>query len=223
MLHYRRHPVETAPRGGFLYVLAFEGGNYIQIGVGHESLNGLQLAHIKTCDFHHSWAVDATREAVKTGSTVMVTGKLKAHFDDLPGFQIPKDLEPWLIKAVEEVRDECWGHPLDWEPVFVDLGDGRTLWASYGAEIDKIRVGIGYINESNERIIGENAYTLGKDNAADFAAKWFTDPSPMVFFGLPPRWPEQMKTWVEGLDKRALAVAIVALGDKLWGDIGQPR
>lgn len=221
---YRRISIPSQPAGGFIYALAFEGANYIQIGVGYESVNGLQLTHVRTEDLHHSWAVEFFDTNAEAGKTALPTGKLAPYFDGSPTVSLDEATFLRLRSEVAAIRNEQWGHPLDWEPVYVELKDGRFIWVAYGHDIDKLRVGIGFHDEAGDRNIGDHAYALGPAAAKEFACLWFSDPcTPLLFVGRPPRWPAHLAPWVQGEHKRQLAVAVVLLGDMVWKDLNQPQ
>lgn len=222
---YRRVPLKTFPQGGFAYALVHEGSNYIEIGLGHESVNGLQLTHVPGEKLHHSWAVSRLDEARKAGYNGLPVGRLREHFGVTEGdlYAMSDPAFDVLAGHVKELRDEVWGHPLDWNPVRLDLCDGRFVWLMYGSEVDKIRIGLGFYDERNEPVMGEAAYAIPKSYAAEFACEKFLSKGITPFFATPINWPRQMDRFVSGDDNAAMAVLLIRMADEVWpGQVNAP-
>lgn len=217
---FRRLALPSNPSGGFMYALAFKNANYIQIGIGFESLNGLQMTHVKSADLHHSCAVEQITESMTQGNTALLTGKLAPFFDGMNALHLNADACQVLLRMVAEVRDEAFGHPMDWEPEFIELLDGRFIWITYGQDIDKIRIGMGFYDESNTPRYGAEAYAVGVNNVADFAVENFIaarmPESPLAFMGRPVGFPPQMSGHIFGDHRQCLAVLLIKLADKCW-------
>lgn len=216
MLHYRRFPLKSSPTGGFAYALSFEGANHIQIGLGFQSRNGLQLTHVKTMDLHHTWAVSALETSFAHDRCGLLTGKLAEFFEDQPAVLLDKSQQEAMIKAVTEVRDEGFGHPLDYEPFEQDIGGGRIIWVAYGSEIDKLRIGLAYRDETGKVHYGEHGYAVGRRQVAEFVRELWTQHGAMLFVGRPLSWPHGLDPFVKGEERRALAVQIVRAADAVW-------
>jgi hypothetical protein len=126
--------------------------------------------------------------------------------------------------AIDRVRIKAWGHPADWDVRFIELKDGRFVWAAYDEEIKKIRLGLGFHDASNEKAFGLHSYALGVHEAAAFAAFHFLYlDAPLQFMGLPPRWPHALSPFVIGKEKQAMARDFLKLADEIWpGEVTAP-
>uniref|UniRef100_A0AB74UGU0 Uncharacterized protein n=1 Tax=Caulobacter phage BL57 TaxID=3348355 RepID=A0AB74UGU0_9VIRU len=225
LLVSRRVFYPTRPKGGFLYALVTTETNSIQVGLGHESVSGLNVTHVMTMNLKPGFAYEVADQIEREGF-VFKAGKLAPFFGvdktleinphmfiNLEGTQTITKL---LAEAIRMAHDEVWGHPLDWEVEKVDLGDGRCVWLSYDGTIDKIRIGLGYYDDTNTAILGDQSFAIGKRAAGDFAVDTWTRPGLLNFFALPPRWPHTFKRFIAHTDKQNVAKAFLKLADKVW-------
>jgi len=210
--------VQTNPRGGFVYALHIPNTNHIQIGLGVRSMNGLQQAHISTANVHqfsvHEW-VDKARD----NGVTLTLGKLSELFTSDPEakeYRLDKATSDALCAAVINVHDEVWGNPNAWEPVIVPMLDGRVVWLMYDDDSDRIRIGIGFITESETPMLGDNSYALSRRGVSEFACNLYRGKA-IYFYSSPPRWPAEFSPWVSHVvNLRAIAVELVRLADSVW-------
>lgn len=222
---YRRIPLKSSPSGAFAYVLAMsEDATSIQIGVGHESISGLNLTHYPTFHIKAKFAHEVADKIERDG-VALKTGRLAEMFHDaqtldyLPSAYARGSITQRIAQAVREVHDEAWGHPADWDVRLTSLLDGRLIWIAYDSTIDKIRIGIGYYDEGNNGVLGDESFAIGKRFAGDFAADLFTKPNPLLFFAKPARWPLDFSPIVGLSNKKRLAVDFLRLADEVWGPV----
>ncbi|AFU87293.1 hypothetical protein CcrSwift_gp122 [Caulobacter phage CcrSwift] len=228
LLFSRRVAYPTRPSGGFLYALVTSETHSIQIGLGHESASGLNVSHVMTLNLKPGFAYEIADRIEREGFSFKA-GRLAEHFgvdktlEIEPGSFLvvgdsvsPKTITGMLADAIREAHDAVWGHPQDWEIENVPLGDGRCLWLAYDSEIDKIRLGIGYYDENNIAMLGDQSFAVGKRQAGDFAVDVWTRPGLMYFYALPPRWPEGLQRAIGHTDKQKLAKAFLKLADVIW-------
>jgi hypothetical protein len=127
-----------------------------------------------------------------------------------------------FAEAIERCRISAFGHPLTWDTQHVELNDGRFVWLAYDDDIDKIRIGMGYHDERNEKLYGLHTYAVGVTDAADFAThQYLYLDAPLQFMGLPPGWPIEMDRWLTGALKQKVMTDLVRLADRVWpGQVG---
>ncbi len=221
---YRRMPLLSQPSGGFAYALHHEGSNFIQVGVGYESPNGLQLTHVATDNIHQFHIIQLANAISADGAqSGFVTGKLAAFFDDAEFVALQPAQLKRFAGLLREVYGEAWGHDLDFQPQFVDLEDGeRFVWLMYGSDIDKIRLGIGFTDEAEQRHLGDHSYAIGCPHAASYAIEQFVGVS-SLYYAKPPGWLTR-DTMVNGPDSRAVGIAFLKLADQVWpGKVALPK
>lgn len=212
---YRRLPLLSQPSGGFAYVLAFEGANFVQIGLGYESTNGLQVTHVKSCNLHHTTVEDFAKLCEADGANSgLYAGKLAPYFADAEIVTLNPSQMKDIAGFAREVRKLAFGHPLDFEPFFVDLCNGRFVWMMYGSDIDKVRLGIGFIDEFGDRHIGEHSYAIDMRFAAEFAAQAYLGQT-TIFYTKPPGWRDR-DARVAGLEAKEMAIGFLKLADQAW-------
>lgn len=215
-----RMPIDSTPTGGFAYVLYFEAGNCLFLGMGHESRNGLQLAHVPGPQVHAVYCHEVA-DNIEANGILLPTARLAAFFEEQEQFPIGANgLNPqqakWFADLIRKVHDRIWGHPLDWEPTFVDFADGRFVWVAYGEDVGKIRVGIGFFNDSQERILGDACYMIPLHYVAEFVTEAFMRPVGMYYFAKPPRWPAGWDTTTDDVQTRRVMREVLKLADKVW-------
>lgn len=220
---YRRLPLLSQPSGGFAYVLAFEDQNFIQVGLGHESPNGLQLVHVATFNMHHMEAravADAVEASAGAGETGLIAGKLSGYFGDAELVTLQAGQMRRIAQMIREVHGQLWDHPKDFELQACDFDNGRFVWLMYGSDIDKIRLGIGFIDEMGDRHIGQHSYAIGKDWAAAFVVSQHQGVK-LNWYAKPPGWRDR-RWWTAGDEARHIAVAFLRLADQVWpGEVGR--
>lgn len=120
-------------------------------------------------------------------------------------------------QAVDRCRIDAFGHPLDWDVQHVDLPDGRFCWMAYDSEIEKVRLGMGFHDDGNDKMYGLHTYAVGLTEVGAFAASEFAGAErALPFMGLPPRWPTTMSPFIAGKDKKQVIGALVRLADRVW-------
>ncbi|UTC29913.1 hypothetical protein BAJUN_03070 [Bajunvirus bajun] len=233
---YKRIPIQSQPSGAFIYLMHPDAANYIQIGVGHESANGLQLTHVDGAKVHQL-VCDEMADGIEMSGFAVKTGRLAALFLDCETLTFAAqekvlgaviEQSPQIAQKVAEalraMHFEAWGHPMDWDIKIASLGDGRLFWLAYDSGINKIRIGLGYHDHEGAGQLGDHAYAINQQYAAEFATDLWTNPQAIHFFGRPARWPSELNAWVGPEGKRLLAKELVRLADKVWkGDLPCPR
>ncbi len=218
-LVFKRISVETFPGGGFIYVLHFVDSNFIQIGLGHESKNGLQLSHILSQNTHHLHAYETANWFESAPHPRLILGKLAEIFTgdvERTYLDLTKDQAKSLATSIRKLHDDVWGNPHAWEPNIISLCDGRVVWCCYDDDSDRIRLGIGMVTESNETCLGDNSFMLSKQGIAEFVTDIYRGRA-IHFFVTPPRWPHAYPKWVSELhDLRSIAAEMIRLADKVW-------
>lgn len=246
---YARAYIRKGTINTFLYAAHTLDANYIQLGFGMETADGLQRSHIAGPTIHE-FHIPAFLDWLETG-TIQFLDELpyKSHpvsstyggnvielLQVMPVMQFAsgrftpllqdKDLTLYpeelgqFARAVSHVQIKAFGHPLDWDVKVVELLDGRFLWFAYDEEIKRVRLGMGFYNDANERQFGTHDYALGLLEAPPFIAECYASPdTPIQFMGLPPRWPSSLNPFVYGDAKRKLAVELLRLADMLWPEI----
>lgn len=121
-----------------------------------------------------------------------------------------------IAAAMREIHDEVWGNPRDWCVEMEPFGDGRLAWIAYDSTIDKIRIGIGYYDDTNFACLGDQSFAIGARMAGDFAVDCWTSPKPLLFYALPPRWPKQLSQIVGHGNKQKVAKLFLKLADEVW-------
>jgi hypothetical protein len=213
-LIYRRVPLETHPKGGFLFALHFADSNCVQYGLGYESANGLQRRHVATEEVHQ-YHVHETADLIENSAEVGVSFK-RGPLDEMFPANIPPDAIRALAQAMREVHDEAWGHPLSWEPIEVSLNDGRFIWLAYDSDADRVRLGIGYYDEQNEGVYADNSYMFSPLSVADWACQMFSGDA-FFCYVKPPRWNSfNFDSYVCGDAARRVAIELIRLADAVW-------
>ncbi|AXQ68320.1 hypothetical protein HOT99_gp297 [Caulobacter phage CcrBL10] len=242
LLVSRRVPMDTSPKGGFLYALVTDETQSIQIGVGHESPTGLNMTHVMTMNLKPGFAYEIADQIEREGIRLK-TGRLAPMFNGLEAFDLsgegpgmayylegtdaegrptrelikPAPMKRTLLaEAIRMAHDAVWGHPEDWKVDEVSLGDGRLIWLAYDSAIDKIRLGIGYYDDTNTAILGDQSFSVNKRMAGDFVVDAYTKPGVMFFYALPPRWPLSMVRHIGHENKQKVAKAFLKMADRVW-------
>ncbi|AFU86604.1 hypothetical protein D869_gp310 [Caulobacter phage CcrRogue] len=226
LLVSRRVPFPTRPKGGFLYALVTDETQSIQIGLGHESASGLNVTHVMTFNLKPGFAYEVADKIEREGFSFKA-GKLAPLFgvdktldlttDDMfvAGGEM-KSVTSLLAEAIRMAHDAVWGHPEDWKVDEVSLGDGRLIWLAYDSAIDKIRLGIGYYDDTNTAILGDQSFSVNQRMAGDFVVDAYTKPGVMFFYALPPRWPLSMARHIGHENKQKVAKAFLKMADRVW-------
>lgn len=119
--------------------------------------------------------------------------------------------------AVSRVHSKAFGHPLDWDVQNHSLRDGRFVWSAYDSDLGKIRIGMGYFDESNIPLYGAHTYACSQREMASFVALHYHYlDAPLQFMGLPPRWPDTLNPLVTGKTKQAMVTALLKHADTIW-------
>lgn len=119
--------------------------------------------------------------------------------------------------ALDRVHAKAFGHPMDWDVKNHSLCDGRFVWSAYDSDLGKIRIGMGYFDESNIPMYGAHTYACSKREMASFVALHFHYlDAPLQFMGLPPRWPESLSPFVTGKTKQAMVTSLLKHADTVW-------
>jgi hypothetical protein len=212
-----RIPISSSPEGAFVYVLHFEDSNFLVIGIGHESRNGLQLCHLPGVHIPSAY-VHQTADEIDDHGMLLKTGKLAPYLGGRKTLDLCE--MPLIQKEVSDamrwIHDEVWGHPMDWEPHFVDFDDGRFIWLAYEADIDKVKIGIGFVNDSNERMLGDPSYAIGKGTVEEFTSSRIVKPTTLYFYAQPPRWPQHFIRYTEADETKRVMMELRAMANKLW-------
>lgn len=235
----------------FIYVLHYTDANHLQIGFGMEAKSGLQRAHIPGPNVHELHVEDVAKWFDDGGAIVLDDERPpRIHpFSSTMTVNVPVKLatnsaiplcagrfisaisettlqseqfRTRLATAIRRVQLMAFSHPLDWDVQNHDLADGRFVWMAYDASLKKIRIGLGFFNEVEERQYGTHSYALGVREAPAFVAHHYhLLDAPLQFLGVPPRWPIGMSVFVTGPEKQRFAGALLTLADKVWpGQIG---
>lgn len=214
---YRRLPLLSLPSGGFGYALAYEDQNFIQVGLGFESPNGLQLTHVATFNMHHLEAhaiADMIEQSAEAGETGLIAGKLSPYFADAEVVQLNPGQMRRMAQMIREVHNEVWDHPKDFELQVCDFENGRFVWLMYGSDIDKVRLGVGFIDEFGDRHIAGHSYAIGKDFAGAFAVSQWRGER-LMWYAKPPGW-QGRRAFTDETEARHIAVAFLKLADQVW-------
>lgn len=198
----------------FLYVLHFENANYLQLGVGYESTSGLQKSHLPGAPVHAAHVLELVETMRASGAVQADPGRFAPLFGDprVEGVVVDR-----FAAAVARVHTQAFGHPLDWEVVHAELLDGRFAWLAYDQELDKIRIGMGHHDASNNKVYGEHAYATGAMQSAEFACKLAADDKPLRMMGMHSSYMAAGMSPVLGEDEKAtLAVHLIRLADRVW-------
>lgn len=246
---YCRSTIRAGALNTFLYAAHTKDANYIQLGFGTETADTLQRSHIAGPTLHE-FHIPAFMDWLETGTIAFVdelpykqhpisstyggdviellkvmpviefeVGRFAPLLRSEDLFLRPEELGQYG-KAVEHVQIKAFGHPLDWDCKIVELLDGRFCWFAYDHEIKRIRLGIGFYDDANERQFGTHDYALGVLEAPGFIAECYAAPmAPIQFMGLPPRWPAALNPFVFGEAKQKLAVELLRLADMLWPEM----
>lgn len=243
---YERVPVQQAKQASlFLFVCHTVEANHLQIGFGMESRSGLQKSHIAG-PLIHEFHTLAFADWLRLKGRIYLTGEKlpRLHpFTSSMGIDLPALLDvadamplsadrfmPFIIdelvdravterfaEAIERVHIKCWGHPRDWDVQHVELNDGRFVWMAYDSDIDKIRVGLGFHSETNDKQYGLHTYAISLREVAEFSAFHFHYlDAPLQFMGQPPRWPSQLSHFLVGEPKQRFTGTFLKLADEVW-------
>jgi len=213
-LTYQRVPLNQTL---FLYAAHFQGANYVQIGIGSESINGLQMTHISSDNIHHFHVHEEAERIVKEGYHFK-TGKLAPYFNDAPDVEVEAGmtLARRLGEIMKKVHDDVWGEPYEWEPIVAELNDKRLIWAAYDAVVSKIKIGIGFIDDHGQQVFGPPSFAVGRGFVAEFVKNRWIGRKPLIFFAKPPRWPCESSNYLGEQGSKAVAKMVVALSDRIW-------
>jgi hypothetical protein len=250
---YERVSIQPARQGAlFLYVCHFVETNHLQVGFGMESRSGLQVRHIAGPLVHQFHSYPLT-DWLRRGGRIMLTDEplgrihpFSSTLDiDLVGMLPQVEVMPlsanqylphiddplvdrMVLKrfadAIERVHIKAWGHPRDWDVRHHELRDGRFVWMAYDSTISKIRIGIGFHDQNNEKVYGDHTYAVAKREVVAFTTfhHYYLD-APIQFMGVPARWPHELSVFLTGPDKQAFARTLVKLADEVWpGEVGVP-
>lgn len=235
----------------FIYALHHTDANHIQVGFGMEAKSGLQRAHLPGPNVHE-FHVEALAKWLEAGGSLVLGDERppRIHpFSSTMDINLPEKLAEsevipltagrfisaisdttlrseqfrgQLAAVIRRVQLMAFAHPLDWDVQHHDLADGRFIWMAYDATLKKIRVGLGFFNETGDRQYGTHTYALGVREVPGFVAHHFTLlDAPLQFLGVPPRWPPSMSVFVTGPGKQGFTGALLTLADKVWpGQLG---
>lgn len=231
----------------FIYALHFTDANHIQIGFGNETKSGLQRSHIAGPNVHEAHIEPLAEWLDNGGGFELTdlwfrprihpfssTMDVNFHEQLLTHQHIPLyagkylaiqdatrlDQESFRSKfaaALRNIKLAVFPHPLDWEVEDANLNDGRFVWMAFDADLNKIRLGLGFYDEHNTRRFGEHTYALAWNEIASFVAHHFTMmDAPLQFLGLPSGWPTGLTYFVSGTAKQAFAEKLLHYADKVW-------
>jgi hypothetical protein len=246
-------PTEGKANTVFLYVAHFYGSNHLVIGAGSESASRLQRSHLPGPMVHQdhidaliAWAgqgriefrEETGRERVHAFTSTMnvdlparleqtdlMTLSIGKFLPLLASAEVPQAVVQQLAIAISRVRIKVFGHPADWDVRFCELNDGRFVWMAYDLDLDKIRIGMGFHDEANQKQFGVHAYAVGKRDAATYGVHHHHNTEIAIqFVGLPPRWPQALNPFLHGEPKARFAVEFIRLADEVWpGEVALPE
>ncbi|USN15468.1 hypothetical protein KIKIMORA_03260 [Brevundimonas phage vB_BpoS-Kikimora] len=237
----------TAAAQFFFFALHMGECNSLHVGAGMETHNELQRAHITGPQVHElhldaftRWLerlkptqvrfverLDSPRHPLSSqGQTageyadfletqdelVLAAGRFLPLAEGIEAMPVSE-----MAEAVARARIDAFSHPLHWELHYVELGDGRFVWMSYDADLEKIRIGMGFYDAANVRQYGDPSYAVNMLEAIAFGARLGQpEPTYVPFMAFPPRWPTGLPKGLHGEDCRKASLALYGWADKVW-------
>jgi hypothetical protein len=243
---YERVVIQAGAKASlFLYACHYVETNHLQIGFGMETKSGLQMNHVAGPLLHELHTYLLT-DWLRHGGRIMLTdqplGRIHPFSSTMDvdlgirlrssevvplsaGRFLPMVAEEFVEEpvmrrfadAIERAHIKAWGHPRDWDVRHYECKDGRFVWMAYDSTIGKIRIGMGFHNDQNDKTYGLHTYAVSKREAPSFAAFHFQYlDAPLQFMGLPPRWPTALSPFLTGSAKQGFATEFLKLADEVW-------
>lgn len=181
---YRRSPLSQI--GCFTYAAAFEGQNYVQYGLGHETENTLQRCHVMHENVHHLHAIE-TAELIECEGIRLTTGRLHPMFKGLTELHINRLQRSELGGIIREVFHEAFGNPRDGRVTRVPLQDNVFAYIRFAARgtREELLVGGAAVSQGIAQQ-GEPALRMSSEQVFQWVVRVFADNNEHVIFKLPP-------------------------------------
>lgn len=199
---YERVPLaRSAALQFFFFALHMGECNSLHVGVGMETHNELQRAHITGPQVHElhldsfvRWLSGLAPAQVRfvdrldgVRHPLSSQGQTVDEYDAFLGTQhelvlaagryltLAEGIEgvpvSAMAEAVARARIDAFSHPLHYELKHIDLAENRFVWLSYDVDLGKIRIGMGFTDEQRGRQYGLGTYAVNMEEAIAFGAR----------------------------------------------------